>query len=218
MFNNLLALYRSLYDRSYHYLFYEENNTIVKRQSIDNESRLQKFINFIDYPVNLIDNIYIGSAYNAANFNLLTDLNIGLIINVTKEIQNYFPENFEYINIQVSDTNNESLKNNFHEIVEKINNFTKFSDKKVLVHCYMGASRSATIILAYMLNKNISLNTSLKIIVKKKKSINVNTTFYNELKDYSINLSLKKILELQKKIKIINLKRIIFLWKKNYNL
>ena len=104
---NFFALYKSLYDRSLHYFYKEEYNQIVIRENVDNEWKLNKVINFFNDPVHIIDNIYLGNAYNAANYNNLKDLNIKIIINVTKEIQNYYPEDFHYYNIKIMDTNNE---------------------------------------------------------------------------------------------------------------
>lgn len=83
LFNSLMALYRSLYDKGYHLMFLNNDSDDVNRYELDTLSNFDKFKNYIDNPVNIIDNIYIGSAYNAANYYLLKENNIGLIVNIT---------------------------------------------------------------------------------------------------------------------------------------
>ena len=58
------------------------------------------------------DYIYIGNAYGASNYYLLNENNIGLIVNVTEEIPNYyedFKDGFDYIQLKIRDQNDESL-------------------------------------------------------------------------------------------------------------
>ena len=48
----------------------------------------------------------------------------------------------------------------------------------------MGASRSAAIIVAYLIiNKKMNLNDSLNLIKNKRNSTNINSTFIKELKE-----------------------------------
>jgi protein-tyrosine phosphatase len=232
-----MALYRSLYDKGYHLMFLNNDSDDVNRYELDTLSNFDKFKNYIDNPVNIIDNIYIGSAYNAANYYLLKENNIGLIVNITEEIQNYFPDNFEYYNISILDINNHCLNNNYIDVINKINSFNEikkqdmeyiYSDEikkqdieytnsdesihnitnsdcdydllkevlsetdntgtelnnNILIHCYMGASRSAAIIVAYLIiKKKMNLNDSLRLIKKLRKSTNINSTFIKELKE-----------------------------------
>ena len=48
----------------------------------------------------IIDNIYIGNACNAADYYTMKNLNITHIVNVSQEISNYFPEDFNYFKIK----------------------------------------------------------------------------------------------------------------------
>ena len=190
--SNLLALYRSLYDKGWHYMFIEEKSGNVIRYQENTDSSFQKCINYLDDPVNIIDNIYIGNAYNAANYDLLKSLNIGLIINVTKEIQNYFPENFEYFNIEVLDSNVESLKDTFSSVLDSIEKFNKKKNadenKNILIHCYYGASRSAAIITAYLIQfKKMNFENAYELMKEKRQTVNINITFVNELKQLEDN-------------------------------
>ena len=73
----------------------------------------------------IIDTIYLGNAYNACNYEDLKSDNIGLIVNITEEIPNYYPEDFEYYNIITKDDNDHHVKEFLTDSLEYINNFEK---------------------------------------------------------------------------------------------
>ncbi len=64
---------------------------------------------FFSNPTYVIDNIYIGSAHNAANKKILKSLNIKYIVNVTAEIKNYYPDSIIYVNYTLYDDNKQSI-------------------------------------------------------------------------------------------------------------
>ena len=134
----------------------------------------------------IIDNIYLGNACDASFYYKLKNESIGLIINVTKEIPNYFEEDFEYYNIKINDVNSETFTDKtFEDTLTKIEEYQNtHPDKKILIHCYMGSSRSATIVLAYLMKIHaMTLQESLKLLKKKRSIVNVNTSFYTNLKE-----------------------------------
>lgn len=49
------------------------------------------------------DYLYLGSEWNASNLEELGHNGISHILNVTREIDNFFPGNFRYLNIRVYD-------------------------------------------------------------------------------------------------------------------
>ena len=53
--------------------------------------------------------LYIGSALNAASYYDLIKLNIKIIVNVTKEISEYYPDDFIYLNYDIYDNNDDSI-------------------------------------------------------------------------------------------------------------
>ena len=53
----------------------------------------------------------------------------------------------------------------------------------------MGSSRSATIIIAYLIKKyNFSLQQALELVKEKRPVVNINTKFWNDLETYFSNL------------------------------
>jgi len=167
---------------------YSDNKEVIRYEK-DNIPLYNKFYNLINDSCHIIDNLYIGSAYNAANYHMLKQLNIGLIINVTSEISNYYPEDFEYHKIEIEDINEHSLIHSFEETFNIINNYSGSDEindsKNIMVHCYMGASRSASVIVVYLIKKyNMSLDEAIKYMKSKRPETNINITFIEEIKKY----------------------------------
>ena len=95
--------------------------------------------------------LYLGSQAHASKLKTLRDFKIDAILNVTTEIENYFPnEGFEYCNCPVLDspvTNIYTIFESCFAFIDKIRN----SGRKLLVHCHAGVSRSTTICVAYLM-------------------------------------------------------------------
>lgn len=49
----------------------------------------------------IFDDLFLGSEWNASNLEELERNGIGHILNVTREIDNFFPDQFDYLNIRV---------------------------------------------------------------------------------------------------------------------
>ncbi|CAL8080718.1 unnamed protein product [Orchesella dallaii] len=89
--------------------------------------------------------------------------------------------------LQVTDMAHEDILQYF----EETNRFIQQSicneviPGNVLVHCYYGVSRSATIVLAYLMHKyNISLEEALERVKSKREAIGPNHGFISQLKLY----------------------------------
>lgn len=107
---------------------------------------------FIGDPSHIVHNIYLGSAYNAANYDILKKYNIKVIFNITKEISNYFPNEFIYERCNIYDNNKHSIQKFLQQIYNRIKYHQENTDGNILVHCYMGASRSASVVIYYLMN------------------------------------------------------------------
>lgn len=141
-------------------------------------------------PTEVYPNLFLGSSYNAALLSGLISRNIKYIINVTNEISNYYPENIEYYNISISDNGHDSIIDHLEESYEIINNFLEKYDGSVLVHCYMGASRSASIITYYIAKKTgKNIDDVISFLESHRSNINLSKSLYDELKstEYSSN-------------------------------
>ena len=130
-------------------------------------------------PSHIIDNIYLGSAFNVSSVDTLNKYEIKRILNVTKEIPCMFPEQFTYKSIQVKDTRDSFLDAHLEDAYQFI---IKSPEKQVIVHCYMGSSRSATIVLYYLMKKyNKTYEEALEFVRNKRSCVNLNKNFASEL-------------------------------------
>tara|TARA_B100001093_G_C26838231_1_gene1019326 strand:- start:2438 stop:2944 length:507 start_codon:yes stop_codon:yes gene_type:complete len=131
----------------------------------------------------ITERIYLGNAFNARDYYNLESKNIGLILNCTEEIPNYFEDFFEYKKIDIDDVNNANISPYLDEYADLIHNYIKNNDKNILVHCFMGSSRSATIVLAYLIKyQKFTPEKSLEYIKNLRDVVNPNISFYNQLK------------------------------------
>ena len=153
------------------------NKRIFKSENI-----LTEYIYFFSKPTHIIDNIYLGSAFNAASYYDLKELNIRSIINVTKEISQYYPDDFTYLNYNIYDNNKDSISDLLEDAYNNILHLQATSDGNILIHCYMGSSRSASLVLYYLMKSTTNDNGELMSheealeFLKSKRKI-VNPTF-----------------------------------------
>jgi len=188
--NYITAGVRVFVDRTYEYI-----NTFSNDISDNNIQPLKKRIflkvpmvtqvkTFLSPPTYIVNGIYLGSAFNASNKELLDYYNIKYIINVTNEISNYYPEDITYVNYKIYDNNKDKISDFLDDSYIKLKEFINNNNGNILVHCFMGASRSATVVAHYLI-KEFNLSPELAIINLKEKRITINLTnrFYNDLQE-----------------------------------
>ena len=157
--NTIMAPIKVVYDKSYEYVIkyiikYFDYDQIEIERLYERHSTYQQVLSFFKQPTLIIDNIYLGNARNAASFYDLKEKNIKLIINVTTEISEYYPENFIYIKYNLYDNNKDSIKKYLKDSYSKIKDFQKKNNNRsILIHCFMGSSRSASILIYYIIKK-----------------------------------------------------------------
>lgn len=181
IFNPIYATCKVIYDKIVNF----DNTRTIKRINNDIDKMTQISYFFGD-PIHIIDNIYLGSAFNAASYYKLKETyNIKIIMNITNEITNYYPDDFEYKNYSVLDINEDSIEKYFDDSYNFINNNLHLieDNHNILIHCFMGASRSASIITFYLMKKyGKTFDEALDFIQNKRKIVNINTTFADEIK------------------------------------
>ncbi|KAK7792218.1 hypothetical protein R5R35_007476 [Gryllus longicercus] len=85
--------------------------------------------------------------------------------------------------IQVTDTPREDLVSHFEEASEFIKNAQE--EGQILIHCYFGVSRSATIVIAYMMKKyQISLDEAYERVQAQRRFVRPNPGFMDQLRLY----------------------------------
>jgi predicted protein tyrosine phosphatase len=138
---------------------------------------------------------------------------------VSAEIENYFPSSFHYHQIHVNDTENDDLYSHFNEcftFIGTINhNFSRtfththtisifcsfismcddlesaksVPGSRVFVHCALGISRSATVVIAYVMKcQKIPLKDAVDIVKRARQQIHPNNGFLQQLDRYEAEI------------------------------
>lgn len=109
---------------------------------------------------------------------------MGHILNVTREIDNFFPGMFDYFNVRVYDDEKTNLLKHWDNTFKYITRARK-AGSKVLVHCKMGVSRSASVVIAYAMKAHdLNFAQALKHVKKKRSCIKPNKSFLSQLETY----------------------------------
>ncbi|KAM9191135.1 protein phosphatase Slingshot homolog 3 isoform 3-T3 [Mergus octosetaceus] len=117
---------------------------------IDNEMLL--VLAQMDRPSCIFPHLYLGSEWNAANLEELQQNRITHILNVAREIDNFFPALFTYMNVRVYDEEAAELLPHWNDTFLFLSD-VKARGGRALVHCRMGLSRSAATVLAYAMKE-----------------------------------------------------------------
>ncbi|XP_017471664.1 PREDICTED: protein phosphatase Slingshot isoform X1 [Rhagoletis zephyria] len=138
----------------------------------------------MDAPTEIFDHVYLGSEWNASNLEELQKNGIRHILNVTREIDNFFPGVFDYFNVRVYDDEKTNLLKHWDNTFRYITR-AKSEGSKVLVHCKMGVSRSASVVIAYAMKAyNWEFKHALQHVKERRNCIKPNKNFLNQLETY----------------------------------
>ncbi|XP_008298131.1 protein phosphatase Slingshot homolog 2 [Stegastes partitus] len=152
------------------------------KEFIDNEMIV--ILGQMDSPTEIFEHVYLGSEWNASNLEELQNSGVRYILNVTREIDNFFPGMFEYHNIRVYDEEATNLLEYWNETYKFITKAKK-AGAKCLVHCKMGVSRSASTVIAYAMKEyGWDLDTAFDYVKERRTVTKPNPSFMKQLEEY----------------------------------
>jgi hypothetical protein len=147
--------------------------------------------------------LFIASYYGASKRDLLVDHNIKYIINCAKECPCDFSEQegaecpFIYHQCNLNDYAEETISQHFvpcHTIIER----AREEGVGAVVHCQAGVSRSATIVLSYLMwHDRMSLKDALLHLTKIKPNVQPNVGYMQQLMEYEQEVLGKATLTMQ---------------------
>ncbi|XP_055650455.1 protein phosphatase Slingshot homolog 2 isoform X2 [Falco peregrinus] len=152
------------------------------KEFIDNEMIV--ILGQMDSPTQIFDHVFLGSEWNASNLEDLQNRGVRYILNVTREIDNFFPGLFEYHNIRVYDEEATDLLAYWNDTYKFISKAKK-TGSKCLVHCKMGVSRSASTVIAYAMKEyGWNLDRAYDYVKERRTVTKPNPSFMRQLEEY----------------------------------
>ncbi|CAE7499801.1 SSH1 [Symbiodinium microadriaticum] len=125
--------------------------------------------------------LYVGDKTMAANLTFLAGQGFTHILNVTKEVKNYFGEKFVYLRLSVADKENENLSVRYTKAFQFIQRVVA-SKGKLFVHCTAGSSRAPAIVIAYLIAiRKIPLFDALEYMTAVRTCVCPNLGFLYQL-------------------------------------
>eukprot|EP01083_Nonionella_stella_P071637 192562_1 len=162
------------------------------------------------YPNQIInDRLYLGDKNGAISETVLRNLKITHIVNCTPlppstqvetftvrggYVKNIFANDktlgIKYLRVAIDDSYMQNIKAYFEQADQFINSaLQKSGSNRVYVHCYAGKSRSATIVIAYLMkNKGMSYEEAYCFTKERREVIQPNRGFTEQLKKYEQEL------------------------------
>ncbi|KAJ7374776.1 dual specificity phosphatase 19 [Desmophyllum pertusum] len=136
------------------------------------------------------EKLFISSQDGAQNMEELRRNNITHILNVGTGIRNAFPQDFDYKTVEILDLPEIQICHYFPEMFNFITD--SFKNGAVLVHCNAGVSRSATVVLGYLMSSNRwSLEDAMKILREARPCVKPNEGFLRQLQVYQKELGIQ---------------------------
>mmetsp|Transcript_57752 Transcript_57752/g.65912 ORF Transcript_57752/g.65912 Transcript_57752/m.65912 type:complete len:154 (+) Transcript_57752:80-541(+) len=137
----------------------------------------------------ITDNIYLGNAENASDIDYLKALKVTHILTVA-QIPSFYPDDFTYKQIKIDDDLGSDIKACFEECNEFIESVVN-EGKIVLVHCLGGVSRSATVVMAYLMHsRRWKFEKALEFVRASRKAAGPNPNFERQIRAYEVELGL----------------------------
>ena len=127
----------------------------------------------------IIDNLWLGNYVASIDISMLKKKGIKKILTVMDYDDGMvYDSDFIYKRCNIEDNCRQNIIQYFGECL----NFIK-GGEKVLVHCMAGASRSATIVIAYLMwSKRLNFEDAINYVKEKRPLIGPNEGFVKQLK------------------------------------
>ncbi|XP_074658986.1 dual specificity protein phosphatase 19-like [Tubulanus polymorphus] len=139
----------------------------------------------------VLPGLILGSQDVALDYDELQKLKVTHILNVASSVDNAFPKKFTYKRIPILDLPNTNISEHFVDAIQFIDK-ARSKGGSVLVHCNAGVSRSATIVIAYLMKiERLSYDDAYDLARSARECIRPNDGFVQQLRTYERYLAVK---------------------------
>jgi protein-tyrosine phosphatase len=129
--------------------------------------------------------LFLGNEDGAASVQLMTERNIGAVLTCTISTGLRYPPHIAHYFIMCMDSEDFPIRDKFEEAIRFIDEW--LPTRNVLVHCLAGASRSASIVIAYVMARHrLSFQDSYFHVKHRRPRMSPNKGFKKQLQDYEI--------------------------------
>eukprot|EP00117_Sycon_ciliatum_P043561 scpid66813/ scgid31525/ Dual specificity protein phosphatase 2; Dual specificity protein phosphatase PAC-1 len=139
-------------------------------------------------PSEILPYLFLGSCLHSSDLELLQRQGITHVLNISMTCPCHFQDKFIYRQIKVEDSLHSRLDHHFEDcanLIESVGN----CGGKILVHCYAGISRSATVCIAYIMKfRKLSFNDARIFVRQRRACIEPNVSFMGQLLAYQEKL------------------------------
>jgi protein-tyrosine phosphatase len=127
--------------------------------------------------------LIIGDAVAAGDKSFLKKVGVTHIVNASTEVPNFFPREFTYIKLNLNDDLTEHIKTALESSFTFIDSALRNPRAVVYVHCYAGISRSASVVLYYLMRKyRMSYDSAFRALSNARSVVNPNANYVRQLK------------------------------------
>lgn len=175
--------------------YVDDDATKRLQELAENYSKLAHFFNGaaeFHFPASQIfDFLYLGDAHNAANLKWLQETQITHVFNCAREVNNAQPDLFStsggtFKHLPLEDSSRFNALVYMNEAADFIQDVhLKDKNARILVHCAQGISRSATMVIAYLLKYHAkaygNVESALAFVRKQRGIVAPNSGFLEQL-------------------------------------
>lgn len=125
---------------------------------------------------------------HAQNPKIMEILGITHIVNATKTVANAFEPSITYMRADLTDLESEYIDAYFDEAYEFIEEALEKNESRVLVHCAFGVSRSASLVIMYLMKYfQVSYDEAFAHTKACREMIDPNEGFKNQMMKFEKN-------------------------------
>jgi protein-tyrosine phosphatase len=144
------------------------------------------------YPDQITDNVFLGKANSAQSYEILQELGITHVLMIGYDLTAWFADRgIIYKHFELDDKETSDILPIFDKTAEFIDEAIK-SGGRVLVHCQAGVSRSASVVIAWIMkSQGVSYMDAYGVCKSRRPCIMPNKGFVAALQRYQSRLCVR---------------------------
>ncbi|GAB9469107.1 Dual specificity phosphatase [Globisporangium polare] len=138
----------------------------------------------LNYPNEILEGfLFLGNMWHAQSKQVIQNLGITHVVNASLDVENVFAnEGVQYKAVKIKDRPESDISAFFDSTFEFIESAKRTYHGRVLVHCTQGISRSATLVIMYLMRaNNWSLVTAVNFAMASRGVVYPNEGFFKSL-------------------------------------